>query len=270
MDSFELNKIIGAVLGTIFIIFSVSLLSGSIFHSPAPETPGYAIAVPEGDEGGGGAAEPAAESVLPLLASADPSAGESVFRRCQACHTVDEGGANRVGPNLWGVVNNAVAAHEGFSYSAALEEFSQGGQETWTYENLDHFLLNPRGFIPGTAMAFAGLRNVEDRADVIAYLRTLSNDPAPLPEAAPADEGEQPAESEAPGAEDAGEAAPAGDATETAPAEETAPAQGVAPDGNAAPAEDAAPADTGAADDADAGDAATDTEEAEEAIPPAQ
>src|SRR5690606_4679918 len=159
MDSFELNKVLGAVLGTVFVVFSVSLVSDAIFSSHAPETPGYAIAAVEagaaegGDEGGA-----AAESILPLLASADPEAGAGVFKRCAACHTTEEGGANKVGPNLYGVVDRPIASHEGFSYSGAIQAFSEGGSKHWTYENLDHFITSPKGFIPGTAMAFAGLK----------------------------------------------------------------------------------------------------------------
>lgn len=104
MDSFELNKIIGGFLAVVFVIFSVSILSDTFFAAHAPETPGYAIEVPEQAEGGGGE-EPAEESVLPLLASADAGAGENIFKRCQACHTVEEGGANKVGPNLYDIVN---------------------------------------------------------------------------------------------------------------------------------------------------------------------
>lgn len=227
MDSFELNKLIGAFLGVVFIVFSVSLISEAIFDSPAPETPGYAIVVTEDEDAGAGAEQPAQETVLPLLASADPSAGESVFRRCQACHTTEEGGANKVGPNLWNTVGNSVAHHEDFSYSAALREFSQGGEVTWTYENLDAFLLNPKGLVPGTAMSFAGLRNVQDRANVIAYLRTLSNDPEPLP-------------AEEPAQVDDAEAAPAEDAAdEAAPASEDV--QGAA-EGREAGEQEAAPA----------------------------
>ena len=229
MDSFELNKIIGAFLGVVFIVFSVSLISDAIFATHPPETPGYAIAVPEGEATDGGEAAPAEESVLPLLASADPAAGEAVFKRCAACHTGEQGGPNKVGPNLWGIVNRPVASHEGFSYSGAMKEFSEGGQNTWTYDHLDHFLTNPKGLVPGTAMSFAGLKNVEDRANLIAYLRTLSDQPAPLPEAAPAD---------AAGAE--GAAAPAEGGTEAAPAEgEAAPAEQAAP----AEGEEAAPAE---------------------------
>lgn len=182
MNSFELNKILGAALGAVFVIFSISLISEAIFSAPAPQTPGYAIEVPESAGEGGGAEEAAPESILPLLASADAGKGETIFKRCQACHTVDDGGANKVGPNLWGIVDRPVAGHEGFSYSAAMKSFAEGGT-AWTYDNLDHFLASPKGLVPGTAMAFAGLKAIEDRANLIAYLREHAASPAPLPEA---------------------------------------------------------------------------------------
>ena len=102
-----------------------------------------------------------------------------VTRNCTACHTFNEGGANRVGPNLWDIVGRPIAAGDGFNYSGALAERSE---ETWSYENLDAFLANPRGWAPGTKMAYAGLRSANDRAELIAYMRGLSGDPAPLPE----------------------------------------------------------------------------------------
>ncbi|MCR4268685.1 cytochrome c family protein, partial [Nitratireductor sp. ZSWI3] len=183
MNSFELNKILGALLGAVFVIFSISLLSDTIFNAPAPETPGYAIEVAE-SEGAGEAGESAApESILPLLAAADATKGEAIFKRCQACHTVEDGGANKVGPNLWEIVDRPVASHEGFSYSAGMKEFAEGGSTHWTYENLDHFLTNPKGLVSGTAMAFAGLKKIEDRADLIAFLRQHAATPAALPEA---------------------------------------------------------------------------------------
>ncbi|WP_048645359.1 c-type cytochrome [Nitratireductor soli] len=212
MNSFELNKILGALLGAVFVIFSVSLLSDAIFSAPAPATPGYAIEVAE-DAGHGGAQEEAApESIAPLLASADASKGEAIFKRCQACHTVDDGGANKVGPNLWEIVDRPIASHEGFSYSASMKEFSEGGSKLWTYENLDHFLISPKGFMPGTAMAFAGLKKIDDRANLIAFLRQHAATPAALPEAS------------AEGGSDAAAAPAEGGASEEAPAEE-APAQ---------------------------------------------
>jgi cytochrome c len=201
MDSFELNKLIGAFLGTVFVVFSISLVSDAIFAAPVPERPGFVIAVTEEESGGGGGGEAAAqESVLPLLASADLDKGAAVFKKCAACHTDDAGGANKVGPNLWGVVNRPIASHEGFSYSGAMKEFSQGGSVKWDYEHLDHFLLSPKGLVKGTAMGFAGLKKIDERADVIAYLRSKADSPEPLPEAsaAPAPENASaPAEGEA-------------------------------------------------------------------------
>lgn len=229
MDSFEFNKIIGALLATVFVVFSISLISDGIFAAPAPEKPGYAIEAAEETHGGGGGGEaPAEQSVMPLLASASPEAGAAIFKKCVACHTDDSGGANKVGPNLWGVINRPIASHAGFAYSAPMKEFSQGGSVVWDYEHLDKFLASPKGLVKGTAMGFAGLKKVEERAAVIAYLRTTADSPAPLPEASAAPAAENasaPAEGTAPAAEGAkpAEAAPA-------PAEGTAPAtEGAAP-----------------------------------------
>lgn len=239
MDSFELNKLIGAFLAVAFVVFSVSIVSDSIFATHAPENPGYAIEVVEQEAGGAEPAE-AGPSIAELLQTADAAAGESAFRKCQACHTAEEGGANKVGPNLWNIVNRPIASHEGFSYSAAMRDFSEGGSVVWDYDHLSEFLKAPRSYVSGTAMAFAGIRNPEEEANLIAYLRTLSSDPAPLPEvaaeeapaedaAAPAAEGEA-----APAAEE--EAAPAEE--QAAPAEETEaePAQPETPDDGSAAA----------------------------------
>ncbi|MHB2266622.1 c-type cytochrome [Aliihoeflea sp. PC F10.4] len=245
MDSFELNKLIGAFLGVVFVVFSVSIASDAIFASHAPETPGYAIEVPD-EPAAGGAPADAGPSALDLLATADPAAGESTFRRCASCHTVEQGGANRVGPNLWGVVGRVVASHEGFSYSGAMTTYSEGGTKQWEFENISHFLVNPRSYVSGTTMAFAGIRDPQEEANLIAYLNQQSDSPLPLPEPAAAEEpaGDEAAGDEAPA--ENGEAAPA--EGEAAPAEngEAAPAEGAAPAENgdaAAPAgEEAAPA----------------------------
>lgn len=254
MDSFEFNKLIGAFLAVVFVVFSVSIVSDSIFATHAPATPGYAIEVAEADTDSDSGPAEAGPSALDLLATADVSAGQTAFRKCVACHTAEEGGANKVGPNLWGVVNRPVASHDGFSYSAAMREFSEGGEVVWDYDHLSGFLQAPRAYMPGTAMAFAGIRNVQEEANLIAYLRTLSGDPAPLPvaEEAPA------AEEEAPAAEE--EAAPASE-EEAAPAEEEAPAEETPAD--EAPAAEDAPAEEAPAEDAPAEEAPVEEEQAE-------
>ena len=185
MDSFELNKIIGAILGAVFIVFTVSILSDSIFEQHAPEKPGFIIEAAEAKGGDGGDSKPEGPAPIgPLLASADVAKGQSVFKKCAACHTVDNGGANKVGPNLWDIISRPVASHGGFSYSGAMKEYAQGGSVAWDYENMSQFLLAPKKFMKGTAMGFAGLKKEGDRADIIAYLRSLSDNPAPLPEPA--------------------------------------------------------------------------------------
>ncbi len=211
MDSFELNKLLGALLGTIFIVFSVSLIADNIFYSPVPKTPGFVIDVPE-DAGHGQPVAEAGPSVLDLIADADAAAGEQTFRLCARCHTADPGGQNLAGPNLWNIVNRPVAAKEGFSYSGAMRSFADGGT-VWDWEHLSGFLVNPRGYVPGTTMAFAGIRDVQEEANLLAYLRTLSDSPADAPE---------------PAAAAADEDAPAEDA-DAAPAEEPAADSPAAP-----------------------------------------
>lgn len=183
MESFEFNKLIGALLGTVFIVMSIAIVSDGIFSSPHPEKEGFAIAATEeaGGEQAGGETE-APQPIGPLLAKADVAAGQAVFKKCQACHDGTKGGPNKVGPNLWGVVDRPVASHQGFSYSAGMKEFSEGGKVVWDYEHLSTFLLSPKADVKGTAMGFAGLKKIEDRANVIAYLRTLADTPAPLPQ----------------------------------------------------------------------------------------
>ena len=182
MDSFELNKLLGGLLGAAFVVFTIGIVSDSIFASPAPEKAGYAIEVAEEEGSGGGPAAPEIEPIAVRLASADAGAGESVYKKCAACHTADNGGANKVGPNLWDIVNRPIASHEGFSYSGAMQEFAQDGTVVWDYQHLDDFLASPKGLVKGTAMGFAGIKKPDERADLIAYLHTLSDNPAPLPD----------------------------------------------------------------------------------------
>ena len=182
MDSFEFNKIAMAVLGTAFLIMGLNFASDGIFHSEAPETKGYAIEVADSGSSGNtetAAAGPAFEPISSLLASADVAAGEKVAKKCTACHKFDEGGANGVGPALYGIVNKPIASIDGFSYSAALKEYGEGKQ--WTYEELNGFLWKPKTYVKGTKMGFGGLKKVGDRAAIVAYLRSLAASPAPLP-----------------------------------------------------------------------------------------
>lgn len=249
MDSFEFNKLIGALLGAVFVVFSVSIIGDAIFAAPHPAREGFAIEAAEPGDDAGGPAAPTEEPIAVLLASADIDAGQAVEKRCMTCHTTEKGGANKVGPNLWDIVNRPIASHEGFSYSAPMKEFSQGGTVVWDYEHLNQFLLSPKGLVRGTAMAFAGLKNPKDRANLIAYLRTFSDNPAPLPEPpAPTENASAPADAEPAGGEaaPAEDAAPAAEEAAPAPAEEApaeaAPAQTTPAEQEEAPATEAAPA----------------------------
>jgi cytochrome c len=182
MDSFELNKILGAVLGTCLFLLVTSFTAGAIFTPVMPEKPGFEIAVKEEAHGGGKEAAAApSEPIEKLLQTASVEKGAAAAKKCGACHTFEKGGPNRVGPNLYNVLNEPKGqGRGGFNFSAAMK--GKGG--TWTYDDLNKFLANPKGFVPGTAMGFAGISKDSERADVIAYLRSLSESPAPLPTAA--------------------------------------------------------------------------------------
>ncbi len=186
------NKVAAVVIGLVLTVMVIGVVSEMVFSEGGGHGEDHAaLAYPidlEAVMGGEASSAPAEEEAIDLgtlLANANASAGERTFRRCAACHNAAPGAANLQGPNLWDVVGRPVASHEGFGYSGAMTD--HGGD--WTYEELDHFIANPRGYISGTAMSFAGIRNEEDRADLLAYLQTLSDNPVPFPApAAPAEE----------------------------------------------------------------------------------
>ncbi len=241
--SLEFNKVSGAILGSLVFAMGVGFVADLIFHVEAPETPGFEVAVAEDAPADAGAAEePTVAPIAVRLASADASAGESLTRACAACHDFSSANANKVGPGLWDIVNRTPGTHADFSYSAALTEFGQ--ENVWDYEHLDEFLANPKAYVPGTKMAYAGMRKPEDRADLIAYMRTLSDNPAELPvaeAAAPAEEAPAEAPAEEAPAEEAPAEAPAAEAPTEAPAAE-APAAEAPAEAPAAEAPAEAPA----------------------------
>ena len=180
MDSFELNKVLGAILGTCLVLLVTSFAAGAIFSPAKLEKPGFEIAVKEEGAGGEKAAAAPSEPIEKLLQTASVQKGEQSAKKCGACHDFTKGGPNKVGPNLFGIVGDKVGEGRGFNFSAAMK--AKGG--VWTIEDLNKFIDNPKGFIPGTAMGFAGIQKDSERADLLVYLNSLSDSPKPLPTAA--------------------------------------------------------------------------------------
>ncbi len=176
MNAFEVNKVLGAVLGALLFAAGSGFVAELIYHPRPAGKAGYDLPEPE-PKTAEAAPEEKVEPIAVRLASASVEKGEAGTKACHACHNFEKGGPNKVGPGLYGVVERPKGAHPGFEYSAAMKE--KGG--AWTYADLDEFLTNPKAYVKGTKMAYAGIAAPQERANVIAYLRSNAEDPKPLP-----------------------------------------------------------------------------------------
>lgn len=181
MDSWEWNKIAGAVLGTLIFILVIRFATESLFEVEKPLKEAYHVEGVVASAPTGGPATPPAAEAIPdfgtVLASADATAGKAVSARCEQCHDISKGGPNKIGPELWNIIGRPRASEAGFSYSSAM----MGDHTPWTYETLFKYLKSPQSAVPGTKMSFAGLRSAADRINLLAYLRTQEDTPAPIP-----------------------------------------------------------------------------------------
>lgn len=242
MNSFELNKIIGAVLGTLLFVMGVGFVAEIVYSPIENRGPGYSLPEPAGERAAVAETKaPAEEPLGVLLASASPEQGQSAVRKCQSCHNFGQGEGNKTGPELYGVVGRVIGSHPGFAYSEDMQARNAAG-DTWTYEALNKFLTAPKADMPGTKMNFAGVKSPKERANILAYLATLSPTPLPFPppevtatEAPAAEAPAAPAETPAAPAETPAAEAPA--QTPAVPAETPAAEAPVQPP--AAPASEA-------------------------------
>ena len=179
MDSFEINKIVAAVLMVALLIIGIGKLSNVIFHVEKPKTPGYAVEVEQATKVSSSTEKVVEEKVdiASLMAMGDITLGEKVFKKCAACHSIVKGGKNNIGPALYNVVGRKIGAVTDYKYSKALSSYDK----EWTFEELNGYLTKPAKWIKGTKMAFAGLRKEKDRASVIKYLNQNSDSPVTLP-----------------------------------------------------------------------------------------
>ena len=180
MDSFEINKILAAILMVALLIIGIGKLSNVIFHVEKPKTPGYKVEVEQATTVSSSSANATATEkidIASLMSMGDVALGEKVFKKCAACHSINKGGKNNIGPALYNVVGRKTGAVTDYKYSKALASFDK----EWTFEELNGYLIKPAKWIKGTKMAFAGLRKEKDRASVIKYLNQNSDNPLPLP-----------------------------------------------------------------------------------------
>ena len=179
MDSFEINKIVAAILMVALLIIGIGKISDVIFHVKKPKTPGYAVKVEQAVKTSGSETEVTENKIdiAALMAMGDVASGEKVFKKCAACHSIVKDGKNKIGPALYNVVGRQVGGVSDYKYSKALASY----EKSWTFEELNGFLIKPAKWIKGTKMAYAGLRKEKDRASVIKYLNQNSDTPQPLP-----------------------------------------------------------------------------------------
>ena len=179
MDSFEINKVIAALLLVALLIIGISTVSKIVFHVEKPKKPGYAVEVEQVGSASASTVEVVEKKVdiAALMAMGDLASGEKIFKKCAACHSIVQGGKNKIGPALYNVVGRKVGGVSDYKYSKALASYDK----SWTFEELNGFLLKPTKWIKGTKMAYAGLRKEKDRASIIKYLNQSSDNPKPLP-----------------------------------------------------------------------------------------
>lgn len=183
MDSFEFNKISASLIMGALLLMVIGIFTHAVYPEPESDKLAYSIEIEETVAATGGEA-PKGPSLAELLASADVSKGERLFKQCVNCHSINKGGAAKLGPNLYGVLGSKMAAADFGAYSSALKK---AGLD-WSYDNMDQWLKAPKSLVKGTSMAFAGIRKAGQRADLIAYLRTQADEPKPLPEVEQAEE----------------------------------------------------------------------------------
>ena len=179
MDSFEINKIVAAILMVALLIIGIGKISDIVFHVEKPETPGYKVELDQAVSSSNLTAEvvEAKVDIAALMSMGDIASGEKIFKKCAACHSIVKDGKNNIGPALYNVVGRKVGAVSDYKYSKAFLNYDK----SWTFEELNGYLLKPSKWIKGTKMAFAGLRKEKDRASVIKYLNQSSDNPKPLP-----------------------------------------------------------------------------------------
>jgi cytochrome c len=179
MDSFELNKIIAAILMVALLVIGIGKISNVIFYVEKPKTPGYAVEVEQVASTSKSTENAAVEKIdiSSLMAMGDVEAGKKIFKKCAACHSINKGGKNKIGPALYNVVGRKVGEVADYKYSKALAAYDK----EWNFEELNGFLIKPAKYIKGTKMAYAGLKKEKDRASIIKYLNQNSDNPVPLP-----------------------------------------------------------------------------------------